>query len=194
MKEITIKLIDNLLDKGGHFKLERPRKFTTIDGDIINVCSLENITETIYETPKGKEAHIEVYALTDDFEAWCVDDLFNEQDIETLAKITSKNDLIAKYLDKDIYYVEETKHGKQLNIQRYYYNEEGLVCLEYTGVRIPIKGKITREQVNNETDACKQYTYACELEYVLEDMQNITELSITEVNENTPIGKYIDKY
>lgn len=194
MKEITNKLISNLLDKGGHFKLEPPRKFTTIDGDIINARSLENIAETIYETPNGKEAHIEVYAITDDFEAWCVDDLFNEQDIETLVKITSKNDLIAKYLDKDIYYVEETKRGKQLNIQRYYYDEDGLVCLEYTGVRIPIKGKITREQVNNETDDCKQYTYACELEYVLEDMQNITELSITEVDENTPIGKYIDKY
>ena len=183
-----------LMKKGGFFKLPKPMPITTIDGDNIIVCAIANIEEERYKTPNGCKSRIEPYAITDKLEAWCIDDLFEYKDIETFIEILSYEDKISKYLDKDIYYIEETKHGKQLNIQRYYYDEDELECVEYTGVRIPIKGKITREQVNNETDACKQYTYGCNEEYILEDMQDITELPITEVDENTPCGKYIDKY
>lgn len=183
-----------IMKRGGFFKLPKPMAITTIDGDNIIVCAIANIEEENYNTPNGYKSRVEPYAIDKNFEVWCIDDLFEYKDIETLIEILSHKDEISKYLDKDIYYVEETKHGKQLNIQRYYYDEEDLECVEYTGVRIPINGKLTREQITNETESCKQYTYACNEEYILEDMQDITELPITEVDENTPIGKYIDKY
>ena len=188
------KLYQTLMENGGFFKLPKPMAVTTIDGDNIIVCAIANIEEENYKTPNGYNSRIEPYAITDNFEIWCIYDLFGYKDFQNIIQAISTKDSISKYLDKDIYYIEETKHGKQLNIQRYYYNEGGLVCLEYTGLRIPIKGKITREKVTNETEPCKQYTYACNEEYILEDMQDITELPITEVDENTPCGKYIDKY
>lgn len=188
------KLYQTLMEKGGFFKLPKPMAVTTIDGHDINVCAIANIEEENYKTPNGYNSRIEPYAITDNFEIWCIYDLFGYKDFKNIIQAISTKDSISKYLDKDIYYVEETNHGKQLNIQRYYYDEGELECVEYTGVRIPINGKITREQVTNETDACKQYTYGCNEEYILEDVQDIAELPITEVDENTPCGKYIDKY
>ena len=100
---------------------------------------------------------------------------------------------IEQYLNRDIYYVEQDSKGKkQVNIQRYYYQgDEELTCVEFTWIRLPID-KITLGRVMTEEDGCKQYTSYTNEEYIETDLQDATPLSILEVTEETPCGKYID--
>ena len=97
-----------------------------------------------------------------------------------------------KYLDWDIFYVEETANGKQLNVQRCYYaNEDGLQCTEYTGIRenIPVDRLAIEENILN----CQQYSGKATLDEFLQDIEDMKSLLIADVNDKTPCGKYIDR-
>lgn len=107
------------------------------------------------------------------------------------------NTQIENLFDRDIYYVEETHNGeKQLNIQRYYYDDEHINIVEYTGIRLPIPSD--RETVDDAIMDSKQYSGVVSLnrekalKVMEDDIANATPLPIDEVNENTPCGMYID--
>lgn len=99
--------------------------------------------------------------------------------------------------DHDIYYVEETSDGgKELNVQRYYYDDENINIVEYCGVRLPIP--TTREDFENAILESKQYGGPVSLDreeaekMVREDLAVAVSLPIDKVTENTPCGMYID--
>lgn len=101
--------------------------------------------------------------------------------------------------DRDIYYVEEDEHGnKQINVQRFYFDDENIMCTEYTGIRLPIP--CTRKQFEDAILESKQYSGPVSLdrsEAIMElkrDMFRMKVLPIEDVNEYTSLGKYIDKY
>ena len=100
--------------------------------------------------------------------------------------------------DRDIYYVEEDEHGnKQINVQRFYFDDENIMRTEYTGIRLPIP--CTRKQFEDAILESKQYSGPVSLdrsEAIMElkrDMFRMKFLPIEDVNEYTPLGKYIDK-
>ena len=80
----TETLYQHLMEKGGFFKLPKPMAITTTDGDNIIVCAIANIEEERYETLTRYQSRVEPYAVTNNFEVWCIDDLFEDKDIETL--------------------------------------------------------------------------------------------------------------
>lgn len=99
--------------------------------------------------------------------------------------------------DHDIYYVEEDEHGKkQINVQRYYFDDENINIVEYIGIRLPIP--CTREQFEDAILESKQTTGPVSLdreeavEEIKNDMFRMKRLPIEEVNECTSLGKYID--
>ena len=103
-----------------------------------------------------------------------------------------------EYLDRDIYYVEETTDGrKELNVQRCYYdNGYDINITEYCGVRLSIP--IAREDFVKAVETSKQYGGAVSfdrqkaMKEIRKDVANAQPLPIEEVNENTPCGMYID--
>lgn len=105
---------------------------------------------------------------------------------------------INEIFDCDIYYVEEDMHGKkEINVQRYYYDDENINIVEYCGVRLPIP--CTREQFEEAILNSKQYSGPVSLDRaeaikeIENDMFRLKKLPIEEVNECTSLGKYIDK-
>ena len=105
---------------------------------------------------------------------------------------------INEIFDRDIYYVEEDEHGnKQINVQRFYFDDENIMCTEYTGIRLPIP--CTRKQFEDAILESKQYSHPVSLdrsEAIMElkrDMFRMKVLPIEDVNEYTSLGKYIDK-
>lgn len=105
---------------------------------------------------------------------------------------------INEIFDCDIYYVEEDMHGKkEINVQRYYYDDENINIVEYCGVRLPIP--CTREQFEEAILNSKQYSGPVSLDRaeaikeIENDMFRLKKLLIEEVNECTSLGKYIDK-
>ena len=104
---------------------------------------------------------------------------------------------IDEIFDHDIYYVEEDADGnKQINVQRYYYDDENINIVEYCGIRLPIP--CTREEFEDAILESKQYSGPVSLdrskaiEKLKKDMVRIKKLPIEEVNEFTSLGKYID--
>lgn len=105
---------------------------------------------------------------------------------------------INEIFDCDIYYVEEDMHGnKQINVQRYYYDDENINIVEYCGIRLPIP--CTREEYEDAILNSKQYSGPVSLDRaeaikeIKNDMFRMKKLPIEEVNECTSLGKYINK-
>ena len=105
---------------------------------------------------------------------------------------------INEIFDCDIYYVEEDMHGnKQINVQRYYYDDENINIVEYCGIRLPIP--CTREEYEDAILNSKQYSGPVSLDRaeaikeIENDMFRMKKLPIEEVNGCTSLGKYINK-
>lgn len=117
-----------------------------------------------------------------------------EWESNLLITSNQEHDFDESILDKDIYYVEEHDGKKCVNVQRYYYYDDfRLRVVEFAGIRItefPIKP----DKVQDIEEESKQYTSFVSVDEIKKDIEDIQELPIEEVNEDTPCGKYIDKY
>ena len=113
--------------------------------------------------------------------------------VEHLGDCEKIDQIDRELLDVDIYYVEEENGSKIVNLQRYYYQSEGyyITCTEFTGVRLT-ELPITRDGAVEAEDSCQQYTSYVTIDEFNEDIKGCKRLPITEVNQNTECGKYID--
>lgn len=104
---------------------------------------------------------------------------------------------INEIFDRDIYYVEiDYKGDKVINVQRFYFDEENIMCTEYYGVRLPIP--CTRNQFEDAIFESKQCSGPVSLDRAeaMKELENelcgLKRLCVDDVDENTPLGKYID--
>lgn len=113
------------------------------------------------------------------------------------AKRKAEDITIDEMMDRDIYYVEINHEGKKvINVQRYYYDEENINIVEYCGVRLNIP--CTRNEFEDAIMSSKQYSGPVSLDRAeaMKELENelfgLKRLCVDDVDENTPLGKYID--
>lgn len=94
--------------------------------------------------------------------------------------------------DRDIYFVEEDENGKkQINVQRYYYNNgDGDMVTEYVGVRLQIP--TTNDELESATENANQYVGSVTESELKADIDDCNPLPIEKVTTATPCGKYIN--
>lgn len=120
----------------------------------------------------------------------------DESDIEIMVRDLNEPNFDTELLDHDIYYVEINNNGeKQVNVQRYYYlGDDGYKRAEFVGIRKRVVSPINKEEVETEEGISNQYVSDVTEDDIAHDFADIHLLPIEEVNEDTPCGKYIDKY
>ena len=105
-----------------------------------------------------------------------------------------------EYLGKYIYSVETDGEGKKsIHVHSYYYQEDGPIqCVEFTWLYCPIsiKPKDRMDYIEEHESKVTQYQgdveHLSQERYSGEPLSNLPHKFISEVDENTPDGTYID--
>ena len=97
------------------------------------------------------------------------------------------------YYDRDVYSVVTQNGKKQLKLEYYFFEEETIECVEFTGCYLDIPA--TMGDVAKAEENCKQYqstfTENEYIDYCADTLDKLEFLNIENVTLDTPEGTYI---